>query len=63
MRSLLAVILVATAAAAGAHPLGPEQSLFDQLGHQLLGGHHLPLLLLIAVAGVVVVRGLKRGKQ
>ncbi len=63
MRSLLAVILVATAATAGAHPLGPGQSLFDQLSHQLLGGHHLPLLLLIVVAAVVVVRSRKRGKQ
>ena len=63
MRSLLAFTLVALAGAAGAHPLGPEQSFFDQLGHQLLGAHHLPLLLVIAVVGVFAARRLLRRKQ
>ncbi len=63
MRPLLAITLVAIAGTAGAHPLGPEQSLFDQLLHQLLGGHHLPLLLIAVVAGAVTARALLRRKQ
>ena len=63
MRSLLAVMMVATAGAAGAHPLGAEQSLLDQLSHQLIGAHHLPLLILIVAAAVLALRGLRRRKQ
>ena len=63
MRSLLAVMIVATAGVAGAHPLGSEQSLLDQLGHQLLGAHHLPLLLALIVAGLFAARGLRRRRQ
>ncbi len=62
MRSLLAVTGIVAAGVAGAHPLGPEQSLLDQLGHQLIGAHHLPLLL-IAVVAVVAVGRLLRRKQ
>ena len=63
MKSLLAVMIVATAGVAAAHPLGSEQSLLDQLGHQVLGAHHLPLLLVLIVAGAFAVRGLLRRQQ
>ena len=62
MRSLLALVVLGAAGIAAAHPLGPEQGLLDQLGHQLLGSHHLPLLLII-VAGLLAARGLLRRKQ
>ena len=63
MRTLLAVILLGTAGLAGAHTLGAESGIFDQLGHQLLGAHHLPLLLLVAVVCVFAVRRLARRQQ
>lgn len=56
MRTVIAVILLGTAGLAGAHSLGAERGIFEQLGHQLLGGHHLPLLLLVAVACVFALR-------
>lgn len=60
MRTVLTVILLGTAGLAGAHTLGAERGIFDQLGHQLLGAHHLPLLLLVAVACVLAVRRYSR---
>ncbi len=60
MRSVIAVIGIVMAGVAGAHPLGAEQSLLAQLGHQLLGGHHLPLLLITVVAVVAASRLLRR---
>lgn len=60
MRTLLAVILLGAAGLAGAHSLGAERGIFDQLGHQLLGAHHLPLLLLAAVVCVIAVRRIAR---
>lgn len=60
MRSLLAVILLGATGLAGAHSLGAERGIFDQLGHQLLGAHHLPLLLLIALVCALALRGYLR---
>jgi hypothetical protein len=48
------------ASVADAHMLGADEGLFHQLYHQVLGVHHLPILLLIAVAGWLVVRKLRR---
>jgi len=56
MRRLLpAVISAIAAAAADAHTLPADEDLPLQLGHQLLGLHHLPLTLLLAGAGIATV--------
>ncbi len=43
-----------------AHTLGNEDGVVVQLGHQLLGLHHLPLTLLLIMAGVGVCRYLRK---
>ena len=63
MRLIIAVTGIVTAGAAGAHPLGTEQSLFAQLGHQMLSAHHLPLLVLVAAVAVIAAGRLLRRKQ
>lgn len=63
MRSILAVTGIVMAGVAGAHPLGAETSLVEQLGHQLLGAHHLPLLLLVTAVAVLAAGRLLRRKQ
>lgn len=63
MRTLLAVFVLGTAGLAGAHTLGAERGIFDQLGHQLLGAHHIPLLLLVVVVCVFAARRFARRQQ
>lgn len=60
MRSLLAVILLSAAGAAGAHALGAERGIYDQLGHSLSGAHHLPVLILLALVCLFALRGYLR---
>ena len=61
MRSTLAVLMtIGFAGVANAHILGADDSLFSQLYHQVLGWHHLPIVLLLAVAGWLVVRKVRR---
>lgn len=44
------------AGSAGAHTLAADESPLAQLGHQLTGLHHLPLLALIIFGGLLLVR-------
>ena len=61
MKSLLAIIPVAVfPAAANAHVLDQGRGLVEQVGHQLLGSHHLPLLLLIGLAAWLAVQAIRR---
>jgi len=39
-----------------AHALPADQPLPKQVAHQLFSPHHLPLLILLAVAGVIIYR-------
>jgi hydrogenase/urease accessory protein HupE len=53
------VALLSTAGLAGvanAHVLVESQSLFDQLFHQLVGLHHLPVMLVIGLLVWLVLR-------
>ena len=61
MRSRIAVLMTTGfAGAANAHMLGADEGVFHQLYHQVLGGHHLPILLLLALVGWLVVRKIRR---
>ena len=61
MRILSFVLLIFTAfGAALAHPLGSEATLGEQLTHQAIGAHHLPLLLLFVVLAIAIVRKLRK---
>ena len=59
MKRIIALTILA-APAAQAHTLDPAGGLFAALGHELLGMHHLPLTLLLVVAGVVLFRSSKK---
>ncbi len=41
---------------AGAHTLSAEESLLPQLGHQVFGLHHLPLMTLLIFGGIILLR-------
>lgn len=55
----LSFVLLALSATAGAHTLATDESLALQLGHQVLGLHHLPLTALLLIGGIVFIRRLK----
>lgn len=48
-------IIIATMEVAGAHTLDGDHNLAEQLGHQLLGTHHLPVTLILIVAGLTAL--------
>ncbi len=48
---------------AGAHPLSGDADLPLQLGHQLLGLHHLPLTAILLFAGTVLYRSLHKSAR
>jgi hypothetical protein len=57
MRLLLSLFLLAgLSRVAEAHTLGGDDGILVQLGHQLLGLHHLPLTLLLIVGGILLFR-------
>jgi hypothetical protein len=61
MKSLFAVLaLVFLPVAANAHALDQGHGFVEQISHQFLGSHHLPLWLLIGLAAVLAVRALRR---
>ena len=61
MKSLLALLTIAGfAGVANAHMLDESRSLFDQIGHQLLGLHHLPMVLVIALVVWLALRANRR---
>jgi len=50
-------------AVASAHTLADEEGLLTQLQHELLGGHHLPLTILLIVVGVLAYRSLRARRR
>lgn len=54
------VLLMIFPIAASAHVLDGVYGVVAQLGHQLLGWHHLPLTILLVVIGVALFIGLRR---
>ena len=48
---------------ASAHTLAGEEGLITQLQHELLGGHHLPLTIILVVVGVIAYRSLRARKR
>jgi hypothetical protein len=46
------VLLAGLASTANAHTLAANEGLLLRLDHQLLGLHHLPLTILLVVAGI-----------
>jgi hypothetical protein len=53
-------LLFAVSATTDAHTLATDESIPLQLGHQLLGLHHLPLTVLLLIGGIVLLRKLKK---
>ena len=51
------------AGVANAHVLDQHRGIVDQLAHQLLGVHHLPVLLIIALGAWLAWRVARRGKS
>ena len=61
MKSLLASLPIAGfAGVANAHVLEESRSLLDQVSHQLLGLHHLPMVLVIALVVWLALRAKRR---
>ena len=61
MKSLLTLLsLAGLAGAANAHVLEEGHSLSDQVSHQLLSMHHLPMLLVIALVVWLAFRANRR---
>ena len=50
------VLLTGSFGTAVAHTLPGDEGLLQQLDHQLLGLHHLPLTILLIVVGVALFR-------
>jgi len=51
------VLLAGSTGMALAHTLPGDEGLVAQLDHQVLGLHHLPLILLLVVVGALAIRG------
>lgn len=58
-KQFITTLLIAAAAQAEAHTLANDEGLPSQLGHQLLGLHHLPLTALLIIAAVFLFRRLR----
>ena len=57
------ILFAGLPAVASAHTLAGDEGLISQLQHELLGAHHLPLTILLVVAGVVAYRSLRSRKR
>jgi len=55
-RLMTILFLLATGALAYAHDLPTEENVLLRLFHQVFGVHHLPAILLIVLAGVVLLQ-------
>ncbi len=51
------------AGTAGAHTLPSDAGMIERLGHQLFGGHHLPLAIVLLVVGVAILHLLGKRLQ
>lgn len=56
MRLIAVCLVMALAPLASAHTLDGDATPFEQLAHQFSSGHHLPMILLAAVAAVLAIR-------
>lgn len=64
MRSLLSTCLfLAISASASAHTLAEEAGTLAQLAHQVFGSHHMPMLLVFLIVGLLVLRARRRAKS
>ena len=64
MRLLLTIFLIAgTSGIAAAHTLDSKDGLLTQLYHQLLGSHHVPLTVLLIVAGIALLRRWQKARR
>jgi hypothetical protein len=54
------ILLTGLAGTASAHTLAGDEGLLLQLDHQVLGLHHLPITILLVVAGVWLIRRVTR---
>lgn len=59
-RLIFTSLILALAGTASAHTLPEEVGEFAQLGHQLLGSHHFPLVIVLLIAGLVAIRAYRR---
>ena len=59
----ISILLLAISAAADAHTLAADESMPLQLGHQILGLHHLPLTALLVVGGILIIRHFNRSDK
>ncbi len=57
------ILFAGLPAVTSAHTLAGDEGLISQLQHELLGGHHLPLTILLVVVGVVAYRRLRARKK
>jgi len=64
MRRLISTCSILTiAGTASAHGLSEDAGTVAQLGHQLLGSHHAPLVILLLVIGVVAIRAYSEARR
>ena len=57
------ILLAGIPVVASAHTLAGDEGLIAKFQHELLGGHHLPLTILLIVVGVVAYRSLRARKR
>jgi hypothetical protein len=57
------LILLGTAALAHAHELPADEIILLRLFHQVFGLHHLPAIVLIVVAGVVLLQRWRSNRE
>ena len=62
-RLIASLALAGSAASVSAHTLPENEGIAAQLGHQLSGAHHLPLILALVVAALVGMHYLKRRRS
>ncbi len=60
---LISCLVLGVTGVAGAHTLPGDANLPSQLGHQLLGPHHLLLTAILLFAGTVLYRFLRKSAQ
>jgi len=65
MKKLISVLILFAGlpVVASAHTLAGDEGLINQLQHELLGAHHLPLTILLIVVGVVAFRSLRARRK
>jgi hypothetical protein len=62
-RLITSLVLAGSAASVSAHTLPGDEGTVAQLGHQLSGAHHLPVLLALVALVLAGMHYLKRGRS